>query len=97
MKLNHQQIQEQNLNVYIEEPNSKKPRLVFCPELVDTDTGTVQMWIIPFAGAENLLHKEELDFSKKPPEEVSSLAGLRTVTGKITIVNKEGSVIFKSI
>ncbi len=96
MKLTKDDLDKENLTVWVKTSQDEKAKQVALPESVDLTTGTVSMWIIPVEEKSNLLEKKTLDVRARLPE-TTDVAVLKTVAGKIFLVDKDGKVTKESL
>lgn len=93
MKLNRDQLLQHNYRVFLQKSNQLAPRQVKFPESVDTDTGTVEMWVIPLEDTE-VLTSAKSELTNKPPE-IDGFAVLKTEQGKVFILDNTDHIIAK--
>lgn len=97
MKLTMEQLHQQNLEVYLQTPSDMQPKRVARPESVDIDTGTVEMWVIP---VENLnktpVVQNKTELLVNHPPDVNDYAVLKTLQGKVFVINSDGEILFES-
>jgi hypothetical protein len=98
VKLTREQLLQQNLKVFLQKPHQTRPYQVVFPENVDTETGTVELWVIPTDSKEDLLKVEPLTPERMThkPDEIDGFAILKTDHGKITILNADNQIVIES-
>lgn len=94
MKLNRDQLLQQNFKVFLQRPGQTRPYKVMFPESVDTDTGTVEMWVIPVEDAD-VLTSSKSELTNKPPE-IDGFAVLKTAQGKVFILDAQDKTVAES-
>lgn len=92
MKLNRDQLLQQNFKVFLQREGQKRPQLVKFPETVDTDTGTVEMWVIP---VEDVDLTAQSQLTNKPPE-IDGFAVLKTAQGKVFVLDAQDKTVAES-
>lgn len=92
MKLNRDQLLQQNFKVFLQRPGQTRPYKVMFPESVDTDTGTVEMWVIP---VEDVDLTAQSTLTNKPPE-IDGFAVLKTAQGKVFVLDAQDKTVVES-
>jgi hypothetical protein len=68
------------------------------PENVDTETGTVELWVIPTEPAEELLKKDTITAEKmaQKPAEIDGFAVLKSAQGKVLVLDAQDKIVAES-
>lgn len=88
MKLTRQEILHRQLKVFVQD-SVHRSRLVMFPESVNTETGEVEMWVIPTTN----IDLEERNIDMNPPKEIDGFAQLKKVTGKVVLKDVLGQEV----
>lgn len=98
MKFTRDQLLSQNLKVFIQKSDWKRPYPVQFPENVDLDTKTVEHWAVAVDKEEALLQKEELTARAmvQPLAFGDEQAVLKISQGKILILDSNNVTIAES-
>lgn len=95
MKLTKDQLLQQNLRVFVQKTDWKRPYPVKFPENVDVDAGTVEHWIVAIDKEEALLQKEALTARAmvQPLAFGDEQAVLKISQGKIFILDSDNVTV----